>query len=184
MKKGGIGGANTQTGAVFEGKVDLITFLSKLEGYKCKLNPKSKGKSNWYDIYFEGKFIASSFEKHALYNYLETQGVKWKKILSKKLLPDDAVYVIKENTVFILEVKHQETQGSVDEKLQTCGFKLIQYKKLFSPLNYEVQYLYILNDWFKKPAYKDTLDYILHSNCGYYFNYMPLQKIGLPVPHK
>jgi hypothetical protein len=71
--------------------------------------------------------------------------------------------------------------GSVDEKLQTCGFKLIQYKKLFAPLNHEVQYLYVLNNWFQKPEYKDTLDYILHSNCGYYFNYIPLQKIGLPV---
>jgi hypothetical protein len=69
-------------------------------------------------------------------------------------------------------------------KITTCGFKLIQYKKLFAPLNHEVQYLYILNDWFEKPEYKDTLDHILYSNCGYYFNYLPLHKIGLPVPNK
>jgi hypothetical protein len=41
-----------------------------------------------------------SFKKHALYSYLETQGVKWQKTLSKKLLPDDAIYVINKNTVF------------------------------------------------------------------------------------
>jgi hypothetical protein len=32
MKEGGVGGANTQTGAVFEGKVDLVTFLKSLSG--------------------------------------------------------------------------------------------------------------------------------------------------------
>jgi len=184
MKKGGIGGANTQTGVRFEGEVDLVTFLESLDGYSCQLNPKSKGKSEWYDIYYQGQFIASSFKKYALYTYLSTKGIDWKKILSKRLLPDDAIYVIKENTVFIIEVKHQEVPGSVDEKLQTCGFKLNQYKRLFSPLNYEVEYIYILNDWFRKKEYRDVLDYILYSRCSYYFNYIPLQKLGLPVPQE
>jgi len=183
MVKGGIGGANTKTGIAFEGKVDLVTFLQTLKGYKCELNPNSRGKSYWYDIYFNDDFIASSFKKHALYHYLEIEGVEWKDILSKKLLPDDAIYIIKENTIFIIEVKHQEVAGSVDEKLQTCGFKLLQYKKLFSQLNYEVEYIYILSDWFKKPEYKDVLDYILMINCKYYFEYLPLHKIGLPIPH-
>jgi len=43
-------------------------------------------------------------------------------------LQDDAIYVMSNNTVFIIEVKYQEVAGSVDEKLQTCGFKLNQYK--------------------------------------------------------
>jgi len=178
----GLGGANTQTGAIFEGNVDLVTFLKTLQGYECLLNPNSKGKSEWYDIFFQNEFVASSFKKHALYNYLKLQNIRWNKILSKKLLPDDAIYVIKENTIFIIEVKYQQVAGSVDEKLQTCGFKLMQYKKLFAQLNYEVEYLYILNDWFKKPEYRDVLDYIIYSNCKYYFNYLPLKKIGLPTP--
>lgn len=33
MIANGIGGANTRTGLVFEGKVDLATFLSKQNGY-------------------------------------------------------------------------------------------------------------------------------------------------------
>ena len=36
MIKGGIGGGNTRTGLVFEGKVDLATFLSKLPRYKIE----------------------------------------------------------------------------------------------------------------------------------------------------
>lgn len=32
--------------------------------------------------------------------------------------------------------------------------------------------------------YKDVLDYIISINgCSYYFNYLPLQKIGLPIPN-
>ena len=33
MIANGIGGANTKTGLVFEGKVDLATFLSQQSGY-------------------------------------------------------------------------------------------------------------------------------------------------------
>ena len=57
--------------------------------------------------------------------------------------------------MFILEVKTQNVAGSVDEKLQTCDFKKKQYQKLLSQLNMEVQYIYILDDWFKKPQYKE-----------------------------
>ena len=32
------------------------------------------------------------------------------------------------------------------------------------------------------PKYKDTLDYIISMNCFYYFEYIPLEKLGLPVP--
>lgn len=41
--------------------------------------------------------------------------------------------------------------------------------------------IYMLNDWFRKPKYKDVLDYIISVGCQYYFNYIPLQKLGLPV---
>ncbi|MCK4636021.1 MAG: hypothetical protein KAT32_04085, partial [Candidatus Moranbacteria bacterium] len=66
-------------------------------------------------------------------------------------------------------------------KLQTCDFKRKQYKKLFSELNYEVEYIYVLSDWFKNEKYRDVLNYIIDSNCYYYFEYLPLHKIGLPI---
>ena len=105
-----------------------------------------------------------------------------KKYISKKLLPDEAIYVIVNNTLFIIEMKFQKVTGSVDEKLQTCDFKKKQYRKLMAPLNIEVEYIYILNDWFRKPEYKDTLDYVISTGCQYYFHYLPLKKLGLPVP--
>jgi hypothetical protein len=184
MKKNGIGGTNTKTGIFFEKKVELATRLSKLSGYECIEEKYKKIKSKSYKIYFEKEFVAQTFQKHALYAFLKGRGIDWKKILSKKLLPDDTIYVIKDNTIYILEMKFQEVGGSVDEKLQTCDFKKKQYKKLFSQLNYEVEYIYILSNYYKIPKYKDVLDYIIAVNCSYFFEYLPLQKIGLAVPYE
>lgn len=173
MKKGGIGGANTKTGLYFEGKVDFLTFIESQENYSVEGNV----------VFFNKKEVGLTFKKYGLYKYLEEQGIDYSNIISKRLLPDDAIYVIANNTMHIIEIKFQEVAGSTDEKLQTCDFKIKQYRKLLSQLNIEVRYIYILNDWFKKPEYKDVLDYIISvGGCFYYFNYLPLQKIGLPVP--
>lgn len=172
MKKDGIGGANTKTGLNFEGKVDLLTFLKKQKNYSVKDN----------EIFYNKEKVAISFKKNGFYKFLERNGIDYKKIISKRLLPDDAIFVIANNTLFIIEIKFQIVAGSTDEKLQTCDFKIKQYRKLVAPLNMEVQYIYILSDWFKKLEYKDVLDYIISINgCSYYFNYLPLHKIGLPV---
>jgi hypothetical protein len=173
MKQGGIGGANTKTGLYFEGKVDFLTFIKKQKSYTIKDN----------EIFYNGESVAFSFKKNGLYSYLKEKGIDYKKFISKRLLPDDAVFVIVNNTFFILEIKFQKVAGSTDEKLQTCDFKIKQYRKLLSELNVEVKFIYILSSWFKKPEYKDVLNYIISiDGCSYYFNYLPLQKIGLPVP--
>ncbi|OQA43843.1 MAG: hypothetical protein BWY48_00372 [Parcubacteria group bacterium ADurb.Bin305] len=172
MKKKGFGGGNTITGLKFERGRDILSILSNAKGYSVKGNV----------IFYLGKEVARSYRKYGLYKYLESQGVDYKKIISKKLLPDEALYVIVKNTLFVIEMKYQEVTGSVDEKLQTCDFKKKQYKKLMAPLNIEVEYIYILSDWFRKPEYKDVLDYVISVGCQYYFQYLPLQKLGLPVP--
>lgn len=168
----GIGGGNTITGLNFEKESDIISLLKKKKGYKIKNNI----------IYYNDKEVALSYKKNALYKFLELKKVDYKKIISKKLLPDEAIYVVLNNTLFVIEVKFQKVAGSVDEKLQTCDFKRKQYAKLMAPLNIEVEYIYILSDWFKKPEYKDVLDYIISVGCQYYFKYLPLQKLGLPIP--
>ena len=92
------------------------------------------------------------------------------------------IFVLLNNTLFIIECKFQQVAGSVDEKLQTCDFKRKQYQKLMSHANIDVEYIYLLSEWFKNPVYKDVLDYIVSVNCSYYFEYIPLEKLGLPVP--
>src|SRR3989344_437555 len=113
MKQGGIGGANTKTGLYFEGKVDFLTFIAQQKDYSINQNK----------IFYKGKEVAASFKKYELYKYLEENGVDYRKIISKRLLPDDAIFVIVNNTFFILEIKSQKVGGSTDEKLQTCDFK-------------------------------------------------------------
>ncbi|MDP3052892.1 MAG: hypothetical protein Q8N22_03000 [bacterium] len=171
MKTKGIGGGNTITGLNFEKERDILAILKKAKDYSVKGNV----------IYYQGKEVARSYRKQGLYKFLTGEGVDWRKLISKRLLPDEALYVIANNTLFIIEMKFQKVAGSVDEKLQTCDFKKKQYRKLMAPLNIEVEYIYILNDWFKNPSYKDTLDYVISVGCQYYFNYLPLKKLGLPV---
>lgn len=172
MKKGGIGGAKTKSGLHFEGRTDFLTVIQKKPNYSVKGNA----------IFYKGKKVALSFKKFELYKYLEKKGVDYEKIVTKKLLPDDAIFVIIKNTLFILEIKFQEVSGSTDEKLQTCDFKIKQYRKLLAPLKIKVEYIYVLNNWFKKPEYKDVLDYIDSiDGCSYYFNELPLEKLGLPI---
>lgn len=173
MINGGIGGANTLTGLVYEGKVDLKTFLNQQPGYRVEGS----------HVLYQDKEVGQIFKKHELYSqFLKPRGIDWRNCISAQLLPDNGIYVIINNTVYIIEVKTQNVGGSVDEKLQTCDFKKKQYQKLFFPLNIEVQYIYILNEWFRNPRYKDVLDYIISVGCQYYFQYIPLQKLGLPVP--
>ncbi len=172
MKAGGVGGGNTKTGLIFEKKTDILTLLQTKEGYEVKKNI----------VYYKGNEVARSYKKQALYRFLKSEGVDYTQILSKRLEPDEALYVVVNNTLFIIEMKFQKVGGSVDEKLQTCDFKKKHYSKLMAPLNIEVQYIYILSDWFRKPQYKDVCDYIISVGCQYYFEYLPLQKLGLPVP--
>lgn len=172
MIKNGKGGGNTKTVLVFEGKTDLATFLNSQNGYRVTDDV----------VFYNDEKVARIFKKHGFYRFLEEVGVDWTKIISKKLLPDDSIYVVINNTLFIIECKYQQVAGSVDEKLQTCDFKRKQYQKLMAQLNVDVEYIYLLSSWFKDSKYKDVLDYIISVNCHYYFEYIPLTKLGLPVP--
>ena len=177
MKTGGLGGANTLTGLNFEDKVDFQKILAGISGYSIAKIPNKAGMG----VFFEGKLVARCFRKHDFYKFLDESNLSWQNMLSKKLLPDDAMLVIVRETLFIIEVKYQQVAGSVDEKLQTCDFKRKQYQKLVAPLGLKVEYVYVLNDWFKKPEYKDVLDYIHSVNCHYKFNELPLAWLGLPI---
>ena len=172
MIKGGKGGGKTITGLRFESRVTLEKVLSAIPNYKVS-NDK---------VYFKGRIVAEFYPKNKLYkNLLEPKGIDYSKIISKRLLPDEAILILKDNTMFIIEIKFQEVAGSVDEKLQTCDLKNREYKKLLAPLNISVRYTYVLSDWFKNPSYKDVLDYVKSVGCYYFFNELPMEFLGLPV---
>jgi len=84
-----------------------------------------------------------------------------------------------EKKLHIIEKKYQAGAGFVDEKLQTCHFKLRQYTRLLTPLGIQVQFHYLLSDWFRAPSYRDMLEYIEEVGCDYFFHGIPLDKLGL-----
>jgi len=189
MIKNGKGGGNTKTGLLFEGKTDLETFLSSQKGYLVSVEDeqvivnKKCSKVKVRVLYYNNEKVAELYKKHEFYSsFLKKLDIDWKKYISKQLLPDDSIFVIIKNTVYIIECKHQQVAGSVDEKLQTCDFKKKEYKKLLSKANLDVEYIYLLSDWFRNEKYKDVLDYIHSVGCDYYFEYIPLYRFGLPVP--
>jgi len=171
--KDGKGGKNTRTGLFFEGQTDLATFLGTKLGYKVRGN----------EVFFEDALVARVYKKNSFYSvFLKELGIDWRQCISKRLLPDDSLFVLANNTLFVIECKFQQVSGSVDEKLQTCDFKKKQYQRLMSRVNIEVEYIYLLSDWFLQGGYKDVLDYIINVGCQYYFEYIPLVKLGLPMP--
>lgn len=175
MIRGGTGGRTPlKHGLRFEKRTDFATVISKISGYSVVGDT----------VKFRGKDVARLYKKNRLYsNLLAPMGVDSSKLISKKLLPDDAVLVLINKTLFIVETKFQTVAGSVDEKLQTCDFKLKQYTKLLKPLGLKVKYVYVLNDWFKKKEYGDVLAYIKSVGCYYFFYELPLDFLGLPVPN-
>lgn len=173
MKKGGKGGGNTITGLHFESRKPLTAVISALPDYSV-----SQDKA-----FYKGQEVAQFYTKNKLYKkLLEPKGVDYKQFISKKLLPDDAIFIISKNTLFIIEIKFQGVAGSVDEKLQTCDFKNKQYQKLLAPLNIDVKYVYVLNEWFMKKEYKDVLNFVESVGCYYFFDEIPLNFLGLPIP--
>ena len=114
MILGGKGGGNTKTGLLFEGKTDLSTFLNQQNGYRVEND----------NVFYKDELVGRIFKKHSFYNvFLKELNIDWRALISKKLLPDDSIFVIISNTLFVIECKFQQVAGSVDEKLQTCDFK-------------------------------------------------------------
>ena len=68
MIKNGKGGGNTRTGLVFEGKVDLSTFLSSQPHYTVN---KDK-------VFYNNELVARVIKKHSFYNvFLKELNIDW-----------------------------------------------------------------------------------------------------------
>ena len=176
MIKGGIGGANTLTGADFAKQVDLRTYIASKPDYEVRAIPGKAGMG----VFYRQDLKARTFQEHEFYTFLREKGINWKTKVSKKVLPDDALLVIVCDKLFIIEVKFQKVGGSVDEKLQTCDFKRKHYAKLVSDIGLFVEYVYVLADYFNAPRYKDVLDYVRSMGCHVKFGTPPLSWLGLP----
>jgi len=172
MRKGGTGGASTKSGTKFEAIKDLALYLESFKGYKVKDD----------DVLFNGNTVARICSKYDLYKFANEEfGVDWKDKISTRLVPDQAIYVFGNRTLYIVECKTQSGAGSVDEKLQTCDYKIKQYRKLFKGTGVKVEYAYLLSEWYERDQYKDVKEYIESVGCTYYFKFIPLSRLGLPT---
>ena len=169
MIKDGTGGANTnKTGLEFERRTSLEDALVaanfSVDGFK---------------VYQASELKAELAPKFQFYKFLDSREIDWKPRISKRLLPDDAIYSVAGHRMSIIEKKWQEVSGSVDEKLQTVGFKIRQYNRLLEGTGIELKFIYLLNDWFAKPEYDDVREYILESGASYHFYKVPLEELEL-----
>lgn len=92
-------------------------------------------------------------------------------ILTRALEPDEAYLDIENSVLTIFEKKCQTGSGSVDEKLQTCPFKIQQYRKIADALGIKtVYYIFILSEHFNHAYYQEHLDFIKSvPGCDYFF---------------
>lgn len=164
------GGRNTNiNGLKFEQTTSLDEALVK-SGYYIQ----------GYEIHDNIGLIGLSTPKYKLYTvFLKKMNIDYRDFNSKRWLPDECFINLRNQTAYIIEKKFQNTSGSVDEKLQGCHFKKIEYMKLFRPLGFKVEYLYVFNEWFSQGQYRDTLEYIHMMGCNYFFNGIPLSFLGL-----
>jgi len=167
--KGGKGGANTnKTGLEFE--------------YKTKLEDALRGaefRVEDFMVYQQESKVAELAGKNRLYKYLESNFDGWENPLSAKLWPDEALIIDKTGRLNIIEKKWQQVAGTVDEKLQTCGFKIRQYSRLIEGTGLDLKYIYLLNDWFAHPRYDDVRKYIIDTGASYHFYNVPLEELDL-----
>ena len=178
----GGGSKTTKLGKIYEKKFSLKKILeAKYDAEQIKYQ-KKKEELYYLRIKENNKIIGyltnqNYFNKH----YLNLDDSSYRKILPKKLQPDEVFINELNKTIYILEKKRQGGGGSVDEKLTTSDFKIKQYKKLINKTKngYKVKLIYILDSFFNVPLYEDHLNYIKDSGCEYSFSKIELSKIGL-----
>lgn len=90
--------------------------------------------------------IGMSVPQKRLYtHFLNPRGIYYCDYNSKEWRPDEAFINFENNTAYIIEKKFQNCAGSVDEKLPGCHFKKLEYQKLFKPLGFDVEFVYIFS---------------------------------------
>ena len=93
MKTKGTGGGNTITGLNFEKERDILEILKKAKDYSVKGSV----------IYYRDKEVARGYRKQGLYKLLSERKIDWRKLVSKRLFPDEALFVLVNNTLFIMK---------------------------------------------------------------------------------
>ena len=156
MITGGTGGANTQSGAIFELNTDVKTNLINAG----------------IDI---SKVIFC--RKTDFPAYMKSHGFNMRTYFGKEFWPDEAF--IYNNHLFIIEKKYQSVDGSVDEKIQTGPYKKLIYEICAEALGLNgATYIYLLvGSAFNINKYtKHQIPYLINNGIPVYFDNFPINK--------
>jgi hypothetical protein len=157
----GAGGANTnKNGLAFEEKVsDLI------EPYTEKFNLDDDGFISFKFIghnrnykLLKGKDLEKYMSQHKLFDVNVNR-------LSGCKCPDQAYYCPETKTLNIVEIKHQQCGGSVNQKLSGTPQYIINYQRQYPMC--KVKYMYVFSDWFFNNS-KPELELLDEHNIPYY----------------
>lgn len=157
----GAGGANTNVnGKSFEQKCNMEPVLYELGYTKHVIDPKTKA----------GYYLQNTVNKHTI-SYVKQSGLK--KFVSRfnecdvnELNHPDECFIIKsENTkpqLVILEMKHQNVEGSCFDKLYNALYYKCLYTKLIGEF-YDVDYHFVVSEFIenkiqKKEKFKEIMD--------------------------
>ncbi|MBP2624036.1 PD-(D/E)XK nuclease superfamily protein [Streptococcus oricebi] len=160
MIKGGVGGANTsRNGLKFEKDTDFSELVDKLPNYKVEeINFNDKKITRDFEVYRDDVLVGKIMSQYRFYDFLSDIGLD--NFNSKQWKPDEVFVNFETKTVYIVEKKWQETEGSVDEKLLGFGNKRRLYQRLLDKAEepYAVQFVFVGNDFFKRPNYRDSFE--------------------------
>lgn len=177
MKKGGIGGANTnKSGLKFEHDTDLATSINtylsddyKLVKHEFQTNiklPKPESTAPVFDLIRkkDNYHVGIITNQYQFYNVLkEHYGLE---NFNKKLWkPDECFFNFETNTIYIVEKKWQQRAGSVDEKMFGFVNKRRLYQNNFNQMEKEpkptVEFCALFNSswWLKGNKGKNQKNY-------------------------
>lgn len=179
MKKGGVGGANTNaSGLPYEAKVAQEirnTFLANgFQEVQAQKNPTKR------QIFRNSNYEFQLLLHNAFYTeFIEELGINFKQKFSARLIPDIALVDKANSRVKIIEIKNQTGSGSVVEKLQTCDYKQYYYSKLLNEFNYEVQVMWRLGKFFEEnsKSLASVYEYMILKNSPYFFSDIPITNL-------
>lgn len=138
----GAGGKNTNAnGKNFEKKISLIPYLLSNDFQKKKLTKK-----NYYLELSVGNLSMKYMQQNGFRQFM-------KKKYSETVIrvPDEVVIVEKEGrkpVLFVIEIKNQNVEGSVETKLWACDGLKYEYEYLYSDI-FDVEYCIVVNDFLK-----------------------------------
>lgn len=159
--KSGGGAQTTLNGLEFERDTDFSELVDLLENYEVReIDFKDKKKIKGFEVYRkdEEKLIGKIMPQNRFYDFLEELNIE--NTNSKKWQPDDVFINFENRTIYIIEKKWQEIEGSVDEKLLGFGNKRRIYQRLLdkSETPFSVSFIFIGNDFFEKDSYRDYFE--------------------------